>query len=98
MRKKCDTVSFKSQVIYCGIDVHKKSWKVCIRHCGIRKSDRELHTGTGESGSEESDETEGAADRQHHKNEKPDPQSSVLCGCGVQKLVRELIENHGIGC
>ena len=36
MRKKCSTVSFKSQVIYCGIDVHKKSWKVCTRHCGMQ--------------------------------------------------------------
>ena len=84
MRKKCSTVSFKSQVIYCGIDVHKKSWKVCIRHCGIRKSDREWQTGTGESGSEESDETEGAADRQHYKNQKPDdPQLFVLCRRGT---------------
>lgn len=32
--KKCSTVSFKSQVIYCGIDVHKNSWHVSIRHCG----------------------------------------------------------------
>lgn len=31
--KKCSTVSFKGQVIYCGIDVHKSSWHVSIRHC-----------------------------------------------------------------
>ena len=31
--KECSTVSFKGQVIYCGIDVHKKSWHVTIRHC-----------------------------------------------------------------
>ena len=36
MRKECSTVSFKNQVIYCGIDVHKKSWKVCIRHYGMQ--------------------------------------------------------------
>lgn len=30
---KCSTVSFKGQVIYCGIDVHKASWHVSIRHC-----------------------------------------------------------------
>jgi len=33
MREKCSTVSFKGQVIYCGIDVHKKSWQIAIRHC-----------------------------------------------------------------
>ena len=31
--KECSTVSFKGQVIYCGIDVHKNSWHVSIRHC-----------------------------------------------------------------
>ena len=31
--RKCSTVSFKNQVIYCGIDVHKQSWHVSIRHC-----------------------------------------------------------------
>lgn len=33
MRKECSTVSFKNQVIYVGIDVHKSSWQVSIRHC-----------------------------------------------------------------
>ena len=37
MRKECSTVSFKNQVIFCGIDVHKQSWKVCIRHCGMQR-------------------------------------------------------------
>lgn len=27
------TLSFKGQIIYCGIDVHKNSWKVHLRHC-----------------------------------------------------------------
>ncbi|HPM11731.1 MAG TPA: IS110 family transposase [Paludibacter sp.] len=31
--KKCNTVSFEGQVIYCGIDVHKGSWVVNLRHC-----------------------------------------------------------------
>lgn len=30
---QCSTYSFKGQVIYCGIDVHKNSWKVHLRHC-----------------------------------------------------------------
>ena len=30
---QCSTLSFKGQVIYCGIDVHKNSWKVHLRHC-----------------------------------------------------------------
>lgn len=33
MRKECSTVSFRDQVIYVGIDVHKSSWQVSIRHC-----------------------------------------------------------------
>ena len=37
MRKECSTVSFKNQVIFCGIDVHKQSWTVCIRHCGMQR-------------------------------------------------------------
>ena len=31
------TPSFKDQVIFCGFDVHKKKWQVCVRHC-----DREI--------------------------------------------------------
>ena len=31
--KQCSTLSFKNQIIYCGIDVHKSSWKVHLRHC-----------------------------------------------------------------
>ena len=31
--KQCSTPSFRGQVIYCGIDVHKNSWKVHLRHC-----------------------------------------------------------------
>ena len=34
MRKQYSTVSFKGQVVYVGIDVHKKQWTVAIRHCG----------------------------------------------------------------
>ena len=34
MRKQYSTVSFKGQVVYVGIDVHKKQWAVAIRHCG----------------------------------------------------------------
>ena len=34
MRKQYSTVSFKGQVVYVGIDVHKKQWTVTIRHCG----------------------------------------------------------------
>ncbi len=34
MRKEFSTVSYKNQVIFCGIDVHKASWQVSIRHCG----------------------------------------------------------------
>jgi len=37
MRKEYSTVSFKNQVIFCGIDVHKASWQVSIRHCGMQK-------------------------------------------------------------
>lgn len=33
MKKECNTVSFKNQVIYVGIDIHKNSWQVSIRHC-----------------------------------------------------------------
>ena len=29
-----NTISFKDQKIYVGIDVHKKSWKVTIRFAG----------------------------------------------------------------
>ena len=32
MKKECNTVSFKNQVIYVGIDIHKNSWQVSIRH------------------------------------------------------------------
>ena len=31
--KKCSTVSFEGQVIFIGIDVHKESWVVNLRHC-----------------------------------------------------------------
>lgn len=34
MRKQYSTVSFKGQIIYVGIDVHKKQWAVIIQHCG----------------------------------------------------------------
>ena len=34
MRKQYNTVSFKNQVIFVGIDVHKKQWTVTVRHCG----------------------------------------------------------------
>ena len=34
MRKQYSTVSFKGQVVFVGIDVHKKQWAVTIRHCG----------------------------------------------------------------
>lgn len=33
MRKQYSTVSFKGQVVFVGIDVHKKQWTVTIRHC-----------------------------------------------------------------
>ena len=65
---------------------------------GKRKSGGDLYPGTGESGFEESDEAEGTADGEYYKDEKPDPQSSVLSWLEVPELVRELIENHGIGC
>ena len=39
MRKQYSTVSFKGQVVYAGIDVHKKQWTVTIQHCGhVQKS------------------------------------------------------------
>ena len=31
--KECSTVSFKDQVIFAGIDVHKNNWNVNLRHC-----------------------------------------------------------------
>lgn len=31
---KCTTPSFIGQVIFCGFDVHKNSWSVCVRHYG----------------------------------------------------------------
>lgn len=31
--RKCSTVSFEGQVIFVGIDVHKESWAICLRHC-----------------------------------------------------------------
>ena len=34
MRKQYSTVSFKGQIIYVGIDVHKKQWAVAVQHCG----------------------------------------------------------------
>lgn len=34
MRKQYNTVSFKNQTVFVGIDVHKKQWTVTIRHCG----------------------------------------------------------------
>src|SRR5689334_7809023 len=33
------TLDFSGQPIYCGLDVHKKSWSVCLR-----SADRELRT------------------------------------------------------
>ena len=30
--RKCSTVSFEGQVIFVGIDVHKESWAVNLRH------------------------------------------------------------------
>lgn len=33
--KENSTISFSGQVIYVGIDVHKKSWKVTERHAGL---------------------------------------------------------------
>lgn len=36
MKKECNTVSFKGQVIYAGIDIHKKSWQVSVRHCRLQ--------------------------------------------------------------
>ena len=38
--KKCSTVSFEGQVIFVGIDVHKESWVVNLRHCH-RELDKE---------------------------------------------------------
>ena len=35
MRKQYNTVSFKNQTVFVGIDVHKKQWTVTIRHCGL---------------------------------------------------------------
>ena len=35
MKKESNTVSFKSQVFYIGIDVHKRSWTVTIRTNGM---------------------------------------------------------------
>ena len=34
MRKQYSTGSFKGQIIYVGIDVHKKQWTVAVQHCG----------------------------------------------------------------
>ena len=34
MRKQYSTVSFKGQIIYVGIDVHKTQWTVAVQHCG----------------------------------------------------------------
>ena len=34
MRKQYNTVSFKGQVVFVGIDVHKRQWTVTIQHCG----------------------------------------------------------------
>lgn len=34
MRRQYSTVSFKGQIIYVGIDVHKKQWTVTTQHCG----------------------------------------------------------------
>jgi len=31
---KCTIPSFIGQAIFCGFDVHKKLWSVCVRHCG----------------------------------------------------------------
>lgn len=31
--RKCSTVSFEGQIIFVGIDVHKESWMVNLRHC-----------------------------------------------------------------
>ena len=39
MRKQYSTVSFEGQVVYAGIDVHKRQWTVTIQHCGhVQKS------------------------------------------------------------
>ena len=35
MRKQYSTGSFKGQIIYVGIDVHKTQWTVTIQHCGM---------------------------------------------------------------
>lgn len=34
--KECNPCSFKDQTIYVGIDVHKRSWHVTERHCGLK--------------------------------------------------------------
>ena len=34
MRKQYNTVSFKNQTVFVGIDVHRKQWTVTVRHCG----------------------------------------------------------------
>jgi transposase len=31
---KCTTLSFIGQTVFCGFDVHKATWAVCVRHCG----------------------------------------------------------------
>ena len=35
MKKKSNTVSFKNQLFYIGMDVHKRSWTVTIRTNGM---------------------------------------------------------------
>lgn len=32
--QQCNTVSFKGQIIFIGMDVHKNSWRITERHCG----------------------------------------------------------------
>ena len=41
--EQCNTLSFKNQIIYCGIDVHKNSWKVHLRHCNLDLAKISMH-------------------------------------------------------
>ena len=46
--EQCNTLSFKNQIIYCGIDVHKNSWKVHLRHCNLDLAKISMHPDTEE--------------------------------------------------
>ena len=41
--EQCNTLLFKNQIVYCGFDVHKNSWKVHLRYCNLDLAPISMH-------------------------------------------------------